>query len=648
TNRNISEDTGYTFDNPFTTVVGSGPALSSTTIGDGVLNTEDLNDNGMLDTGEQYIRIPGLTTPITIDCANTTWQKVRIYINKNNPALYTSSPDAFEDILKKIYAIRLILQKNSATTGTILIDTIRFVTMHWQVDSIDGISGNNTDKVKLTLIDSFNDSEYALESFARSKSDVYTSLYGDKTKKELTQTMESALNVTYTNITAATIKRKFYKPMDLRFYRNVHCWINVRNYTPGDTLIFRLHSSDNDYIEYSYNPQFIQTWEDIVLSLQYQDTNAHFIQKEGNPDLKRIIAITVSVQNTTTSGQFWLDDIYASDPLTLEDTACWYEGTMKITKPVARTQAGTPVLSDITLSYLKKQHGNNFYTIGQPYNDISEDYNQVTVTCQVLPYWHTSLDFIQEESQTDSLNEQVSATRKGITSIKQFHFASTLSPPNNTIPQLDVLYNYENFNNKQAYYQDVNTFDNDTSKITHQATVGVQQLLHDVLGGDLSYRLLLDTSFKEDIFKENSQSVATGLNTQKKQRESCSMNINYQLTHFFISPTIQILSEEFITYSGTVTDINPALSQEISSEYHIPFVYGDSIRFIERLKKSSLSFGLKSYKLINPSITYEFSYFENQFKDLQPYDIWMTLGFNRTRSTQGFLSSTIAIPINLQ
>ncbi|MEW6526838.1 MAG: hypothetical protein AB1444_09250 [Spirochaetota bacterium] len=648
TNKNISEDTGYTFDNPFTTVVGSGPAVSSTTIGDGVLNTEDLNDNGMLDTGEQNIRVPGLITPITVDCANTTWQRVRIYINKTNPALYTALPDAFEDILKKIYAIRLILQKKSAATGTILIDTIRFVTMHWQVDSIDGTSGTDIDKVKLTLIDSLNDSEYAQESFARSKSDIYTSLYGDKSKKELSQTMESALNVTYTSITSATIKRKFYKPMDLRFYRNVHCWINIRNYTSGDTLIFRLHSSDNDYLEYSYNPQFMQAWEDIVLSLQCNNTNAQFIKKEGNPDLKRIIAITVSVQNTTTSGQFWLDDIYASDPMTLEDTAHWYEGTIKITKPITRTQAGTPVFSDITLSYLKKQHGNNFYTIGQPYNDISEDYNQATVTCQVLPYWHTSLDFIQEESQTDSLNEQVTASRRGITSIKQIHFASTLSPPNTTIPQLNLLYNYENFTNKQAYYQDVNTFDNDTSKITHQATVGVQQSLHDVLGGDFSYRLLLDTSFKEDIFKENTQSVATGTNTQKKQRESCSMNFNYQLPHFFISPNIQLLTEEFITYSGTVTDINPALSQEISSGYHIPFIYGDSIRFIERLKKSSLSFGLKSYKLINPSITYEISYFENQFKDLQSYDTWMTLGFNRTRSTQGFLSSTIAVPINLQ
>ena len=648
TNRNISEDTGYTFDNPFSTIVGSGPGLSSHTIGDGVLNTEDINDNGMLDTTEQYIRIPGLTTPITVDCSDTSWQRVRIYINKTQPGLYTSPSESFADILKKIYAIRLVLKKNSATTGTILIDTIHCVTMHWQVDSIDGTRGSDTDKVKLTLIDSYNDSEYAQESFARVKSDVYRSLYGDKSTKELTQTMESALNVNYSNIYSATIKRKFHKPMDLRFYRNIHCWINIRSFTPGDTIIFRVHSSDNDYLEYSYNPQFIHIWEDIIVSLQHQNTNTQFIKKEGNPDLKRIIAITVSVQNSNqTSGQLWLNDIYASETMTLEDSAHWYEGSITITKPVARTHEGTPVLSDITLSYLKKKHGNNFYTIGQPYNDITEDYSQAALTCKVLPYWHTALDVIQEQFQTDGFNEQVAPSRRGTTNIKQFHFASTLSPPDTAIPQLTLLYNYENFANRQMYYHDLHTFDNDTSKITHQATVGLQQSLGKVLGGDFSYRLQLDTSFKEDIFKENSQTPAAGCNIQKKQRQSCVMNINYYFPHFYISPDIQLLSEEFLTYSGTVTEINPVLSQEINSGYHAPFVYTDTIRFIERLKKSSLSFGLQRYKFVNPSIKYEFSYFENQFKDLQPYDAWINYGFNRTRSTQGFLSSTLVVPIHL-
>ncbi|MCX8122605.1 MAG: hypothetical protein N3F66_00390 [Spirochaetes bacterium] len=650
TNRNISEDTGYIFNNPsFPTTVGSGPGLSSTTIGDGVLNTEDLNDNGMLDTGEQYIRIPGLPSPLSVNLADTSWKSIRIYVNKNNPSLYATNPDAFYDILKKIYSIRLILHKATATSGTILIDTIRFVTMHWQVDSIDGISGSNTDKVKLTLIDSFNDTDYAQESFARIKSDVYTSLYGDKSKKELTQTMESALKVTYSAISSATIKRKFHKPMDLRFYRNIHSWINMRSFTPGDILTFRIHSSDSDYLEYSYTPQLLHTWEDIVLSLQCKNTNVQFKKKEGEPDLKRITAITVSVENTTpTNGEFWLNDIYTSDPMTLEDTASWYEGTVKITKPITRTESGTPVLSDITVSYVKKKHGNNFYTIGQPYNDISEDYNQATLTCSVLPYWHTSFDYIQEQSRTDSLNEQVSPTKRGTTNIQQFHFSSTLSPPDTAIPQLNVLYNYENFTNRQAYYQDINTFDNDTSKTTHQATVGLQQSLHDIVGGDLSYRIFLDASFKEDIFKEYSQSLTSGYNTQKKQRQSCSININYQFTHFFISPRIQHVSEEFLTYSGTVTDINPVLSNEISSGFHIPFLYNDTIRFIERLKKYSLALGLQRYKFINPTITYEFSYFENQFKDLLPYDNWLHYGFKRTRSTQGFLSNTLSLPINLQ
>ena len=645
-NKSTSEDVGYIFSNPFTTVVGSGAGLSSITIGDGVLNTEDLNNNGMLDTAEQYIRIPGLLAPISIDCSNTTWQKIRIYINKSNPSQYTASADAFEDILKKIYSIRLLLNHDTASTGTILIDSIRFVTMHWQITEIDGTTPGDTNKASITLIDSYNDSEYAAESFALQKNNVYTSLYGDKTKKEIQKTIESALKVSYNGINSTTLIRKFYKPMDIRFYKYIHCWSNFRNYTSGDSIHFKLFSSDNDYIEYAYTPQFVHAWEDIVLSLQGEKTNAQFIKKEGSPDLKRIIAISVTVHNTNTSGEFWLDDIYTSDPVTVEDTAHWYEGTIKITKPLMTTQEGTPVLSDIMIEYVKKGHGNDFYTIGQPYNDISEDYSQAVFSCNILPYWHTSIDYLQEQTQTDSLNENVIPSRRGTTSINQLHFISTLLPPDKRIPQIDMMYNYEQFDNQQEYKQTANSYDISSNKITHQAIIGLQQTLNNIFGGDLSYRLLLDTSFKDDTYKENSESISNGFSNQKKQRQSCNVSIQYQYPHFYISPGIQILSEEFVTYRGTVSDINPVIYREINSNFHPPFYYDDTIRFIERLKKSSLTIGLQRYQFINPSVSYEFSYFENQFKDFLPSEIWYDYGFNRSHSTYGFIMNTLSLPIN--
>jgi hypothetical protein len=247
-----------------------------------------------------------------------------------------------------------------------------------------------------------------------------------------------------------------------------------------------LLSSDNDYIEYAYTPQFVHAWEDIVLSLQGEKTNAQFIKKEGSPDLKRIIAISVTVHNTNTSGEFWLDDIYTSDPVTVEDTAHWYEGTIKITKPLMTTQEGTPVLSDIMIEYVKKGHGNDFYTIGQPYNDISEDYSQAVFSCNILPYWHTSIDYLKEQTQTDSLNENVIPSRRGTTSINQLHFISTLLPPDKRIPQIDMMYNYEQFDNQQEYKQSANSYDISSNKITHQAIIGLQQTLNNILGGDLS------------------------------------------------------------------------------------------------------------------------------------------------------------------
>jgi hypothetical protein len=50
-----SEDRGYKFGNNIT-IVGGGPGLSRSTMGDGVLNTEDHDGNGVLDTDEESVQ----------------------------------------------------------------------------------------------------------------------------------------------------------------------------------------------------------------------------------------------------------------------------------------------------------------------------------------------------------------------------------------------------------------------------------------------------------------------------------------------------------------------------------------------------------------------------------------------------------------
>ena len=147
--KNSSEDTGWEFNPPgllppqnnlLPTRIGSGPGLNSFTSGDGILNTEDLNHNGILDTNEAVLKMPSTltspfndTTPLSVSMNNSTWQSAKIYLNKAS-ADYTSNPAYFEELLKKVQSIRFYLKNSTlspATTGTIYIDSIKFVSTIW-------------------------------------------------------------------------------------------------------------------------------------------------------------------------------------------------------------------------------------------------------------------------------------------------------------------------------------------------------------------------------------------------------------------------------------------------------------------------------------------------------------------------------------
>jgi hypothetical protein len=105
------EDRGYAFNGNNATVVGSGPGLSSYTSGDGVLNSEDLNGNGTLDTTESTIAFPGSSTPpasIAMSDTAGTWKKARIYVD------VTQLSQSQINQLKETEAVRLTLEQASA------------------------------------------------------------------------------------------------------------------------------------------------------------------------------------------------------------------------------------------------------------------------------------------------------------------------------------------------------------------------------------------------------------------------------------------------------------------------------------------------------------------------------------------------------
>ena len=655
----INEDLGYTFNGNNTTTVGSGPDLSTSTRGNGVLNSEDLDGNGVFETGaatERYVAFPsGITDPgsVTINVSDTTWQKKRIYLDR---ASFTSED---RDILSQVKTVRLRLSNTTNATGTIYIDNIKFITARWRVTEIDETEQEDPNRLKVTLIDTYNDEDYRNESFLFQKSDLYKSLYGDRDSDELKSTQESALKVEYDSINSGVITRKFARPMDLRFYKTMHLWCNFRTPpAPSDSLIIRVGSSEDDYLEYSYDITHQLVWSDISLKLR-DDSSASLtpVSQSGEPDLKRIQYIMVRVDGggAATSGTFWLNDIYVSDPVTLEDSAHWLEGEIEFTRPVARTKSGLPILSDIKIKYINKGHGRNFSTVGKTLQDIEENYQQLFTSAKILPHWTASLDLITEQSYTESLNQEVEEEKRGDTSRTSLFARSEYAPPEKGLPRITVLYQQENYRNTRDEDIAAYSMDTRTSRDIYTPSVLLHHRAEEFLWGSLTSSLELDTSFRENLVKRSSREASRteleGLTSlresEKRQKEMTRISFDYQHSTFYVRPSVDVSSHEIVQLSGKEELQDTGVYGNVAGEYHLPFIYGEEFKFVERNKKTSFTLGLKELPLIRPSVNYELYYNENRFTDYLDSSPVKQAGYDRAKNVQSYLSQSWSFPILL-
>ena len=213
-----SEDRGYTF-NPTggtATKVGSGPGLSSSTKGDGVLNTEDLDGDGVLDTTDNVY-----TVDLGSVSASSSWHKIRVYIP------WSSLTAAQVQTLQDTRSIRFYFTGTSGSSGRIYIDTLKLVASKWKNPELDGVTSNNPDVIKSTLVNSINDSDYRNDSFLIKQTGVYKSLYGKDSTDDIESVSETALQLEY-NIPSGnenvSLKRTFSKVIDIRYYKTMNIW----------------------------------------------------------------------------------------------------------------------------------------------------------------------------------------------------------------------------------------------------------------------------------------------------------------------------------------------------------------------------------------------------------------------------------------
>jgi len=656
----IFEDVGYLFNGNRRTRVGSGPRLNAVTIGDGVLNNEDLNGNGVLDTAELSVALPGeITAPssvppagITVDLADTGWKQARIYLDKS-VAAYTNNPLFYEAVLREVEAVRLRLRRGTASAGSIFVDSVRFVSSRWKGTKIDGVPMEAPGQFKVSIVDTLSDPEYRNDSFLMRQRSTFKSLHGERNDADIVREKESALQIEYNLANRrASVSRKYVKAMDLRFYKTMNLWFNYREFGGGDIYRVRVGSSERDYLEYEFSPDAHRAWREITLRLNDSSGGrVRLARSVGNPDLKRIVLIEIeAVANGT--GRFWVNDIYVSDPMVLKDDAHWYEAEIKFNRPLFYTKSGVPVISDLNIKFIQKGHGANFSTVGKSNDEVREEYYGIFSSMKILPNWGLRADYIVEETATDGLNEKVDEARRGNTSRKSFFLETNYASNIPAVPSVTVKYKQEDYANTRKEFVASVPFNRNTDRKTYTPTILVEEKLDRVLGGSLSASLFMDMAFREErIRRGGSGGDAVALSSaialeesEKRQQGLTTLGMMYQNAVFYVNPRVEVAAHEIVELKGKSSLNDTRVLSDVRGNFHAPFTDADDSKFVERNKKGSLALGVRKPMIVRPEMKIDMSYYENKFRDYDEAERLLAGRFSRSKDARGYVANRIDLP----
>jgi len=641
-----SEDRGYFFNGKDFTVSGSGPGLSKSTLGDGVLTSEDLDGNGVLDRIDNVYSV----NLGSVSSNGGVWQKLKVQVDS------LSSSDI--QALQQTKSIRLYLKKISGVSGRVSIDSIKCVTSKWKNPELDNIAAGNYNNIKISLVNSINDSDYRNESFLLRQLGVYKSLYGADSTDDIAGESETALQIDYDIPglnNSVSITRKFTKEIDIRFYKTMNLWLNVRSISPANVIGFIVGSSDTDYIEYKVTPVFSQVWEEVKFKLA--DDSGGNVEKsvvKGNPDLKRIKYIKAIIYGPGTSGKIWVNEIYVSEPEKLKGDAHWYEFELKTLKPLFKTASGVPVLSDMNVRYIYKGHSAQFNSLNKTSSDIKENYHELFTSAKILPNWDASVNYINESSSTDSLNEEVPDSKRGDAQRNFMTFNTAFNSSDDGIPSITFGYSFDKNENFREASTDGNSYNEDVVKVVHTPVMIYKQELADFLYGRISLRMILDMAFSHnrinrDSLVVNEEILSSSISlkeSEKKQESDAKIEIDYSNTIFYFRPRVNSGSKGIVQMEGSDRYDETGVNGVVRGNFFLPFSKNENLKYNERNNGTGTVLGIKFFDYLMPEYSIDIDYRETGFKDYKD-ELAIGGGFNRFKNSMSNLTTGIKLPVLL-
>ena len=337
-NGNPGDDPFDDFDNEKVNVNGAEeyPYINGTE-GNNKLDSEDLNDNSILDDDNVYFEY---TVNLNdgeefLEGEFNGWRLFRIPLhNSDSYRIITDNPNEMPNI-KKIFNTRIWFEVEDSTRVRIV--NLDIVGNKWEEDFIkneDGtVASSNTDIMQVGIADNQSDIHYnpAPHTVIEEKGEA---------------TLEQSLTIDYSEMEAdkyGLVTQEFLDPVNLLAYNKIRYWIYaekpIEGYFPNepDSLILRLGADSVNYYEVKQplDLQDYQTvmdkdgWNEIEIkfseftqlkNIDSEKDISYFLNdiklsKVGNPSLSLIREMSLGIDASNRfSGRIYYDDIRVADP----------------------------------------------------------------------------------------------------------------------------------------------------------------------------------------------------------------------------------------------------------------------------------------------------------------------------------------------
>jgi hypothetical protein len=685
-----TEDRGFEFNfqDGSTTRVGAGPGIWNlyagsgsslsdkfpSTIGNGILNSEDWNWDHVLELNENVFtfdmnsqasgKLEGSSFLIH-QKTKPRWTQFRFYINR------MQLTEEEKSALTRVFAVRLWItpvNNNNNQAGRFLISNLRFAGSKWRLvkgrndlDTLDSYDLDDPNIVRITNIDTMSSKdEYLKESFVNQERKEWEEIHGRKTSTEIKRIQESALKIEYDGMKSAMLReimatRQFITHMDMSYYRKVGLWVNFREgLRRGDKLIFRVGSSDQDYLEYSHKADQ-RGWQKLDYELKMKKADAVI----GSPNLRNISRLQIGVRNKRLppQGEMWINDILVSDPIILQDDAYIYRSSVQITKPVYKTEGGIPIIGDLHLEYQERKKGADFSTIGQQASGMMELKRQFHANTQTIGrYWTTEYGYLYERTVADKDLILLLASKDGKTTLVEH---STLNKfayvDNENVPVLTLGYKNRHFVADREEQIDepienitINKYIHDDEK-THTPSVQVDEKFPEFIytNIDASYHITSDfykkasDSHREKTIAESAKDSSLMIRQQDELQKG---KININIGHLKISPSAEWGYERLLTQNKKDMILR---HRTLDAKFYAPyFEKPTDFRYRTREQKGEVKITWQELWIFNPDIGWGGSYLENNFVDNDIVELNQNQ-YDRLKSATTTVDHSLSIPTNV-